>query len=420
MNWINHLTYKANIELRFDYGSNIEVIMPEYISSIMVHSDYDNNVLPVVYISLAVNASQYQNIFNYKSSAKFYLNIQVFNSNIATSIKKTIIDGYFGYIPSNLNPNYTNSLNTSDQTIDNSYRRIMLGLVSLDLSNALRKSFNGIYYNIDQTTLIGLALEGTKAVIERPLYNASFDSIIVPPLSTRYRMLEYIFKRSAFYNTNFRYFMDFEKSYLVSKEGNPVSDNSGNPSTILIAMKDISMAESYYDGIEIKNDAYYAYINPMNANFNYNIGTDKIANKIVAVNADRGTQMFGLDINNDPASETKLAFARSKNGAVDKNEIEGNNTTIDILKQHIDPSIFTPNKEINVLDHGNFIMSYKREFYKGIAGEFIISCNVGLRSVNKTQAYRDDTEYETNPAVSTSSRKSTTSSIVNTTRKAQR
>ena len=394
--------YTATVELAFDYNGIREDIDPEKIVYIMIEHDYENQVLPVIFISLSVNNDLYNKIVKYKESAKFYLNIKKSNKNSIASLSKKSISGSFNYIPSTSNPNFQEDLTDVGDFLDNSYKRIMIGLVSIELTNALRKSFNQVYNNIDQKTLIGLALEGTNCVIEQIPYNQEYSSILIPPISSRYQMLNFIFKKDNFYDTNFRYFMDFERSYLLSKRGDPIDAGDGQLSSVIVDIRSVTEEESYFDGIEIKNGAYYIYINPSNSNVTLNEGTEKVANQIVSIDDDSLVQQLNLDINNSQGSSTKQMFIRSDNAALYKNELETNTIITEIIKQHIDGSYFTPNRSILVNHYGEYskyngkyLMIYKREFYKCIAGEFVMSCNVGLKKIGNIQA-----------AQSTSSRKS--------------
>ena len=144
---MNRKSYSATIDLFFDYNNIREKIPSENIVYVLVESNYDNDVLPIIYISLSVDSNMYTKIIKYKSLAKFYLNIKKINKNSISSISKNAISGSFSYIPSTTNPNYTEDL--SNATSGDSYKRIMLGLVSIELTNTLRKSFNNIYNNIN-------------------------------------------------------------------------------------------------------------------------------------------------------------------------------------------------------------------------------------------------------------------------------
>lgn len=411
---MNRKSYSATIDLFFDYNNIREIIPSENIVYVLVESNYDNDVLPIIYISLSVDSNMYTKIIKYKSLAKFYLNIKKINKNSISSISKNAISGSFSYIPSTTNPNYTEDL--SNATSGDSYKRIMLGLVSIELTNTLRKSFNNIYNNINTDSLISLALEGTNYIAEKITYNTHYNSILVPPLTSRYRLLEFIFNSDPFYDTKFRYFMDFERSYLLSKSGNSVDSGDGQLSSIIVDIRSITENEAYYDGVEVKNDAYYVYINPINSNVTLEQGIEKVANQIVAVDEDK-IEIVDLDINKTEGSDTKQMFIRTDNVSVYKNELETNTIIVEIVKQHIDGSIFTPNKCISINNYGEYskyngkyIMIYKREFYKCVAGEFVMSCNVGLRRIGNL------INSKSTSATSSSAIKKSTSNNKNTSR----
>ena len=263
---------------------------------------------------------------------------------------------------------------------------------------------------------MSLALEGTNYIAEKITYNTHYNSILVPPLTSRYRLLEFIFNSDPFYDTKFRYFMDFERSYLLSKSGNSVDSGDGQLSSIIVDIRSITENEAYYDGVEVKNDAYYVYINPINSNVTLEQGIEKVANQIVAVDEDK-IEIVDLDINKTEGSDTKQMFIRTDNVSVYKNELETNTIIVEIVKQHIDGSIFTPNKCISINNYGEYskyngkyIMIYKREFYKCVAGEFVMSCNVGLRRIGNLN------NSKSTSATSSSAIKKSTSNNKNTSR----
>lgn len=381
--------FKATIDLAFDYNGQREKIPSDKIIYIMIEHDYENKVLPIIYISMSVNSTLYSKITKYKDSAKFYLKIDKQNVNSKSSLSKNSISGSFSYIPSDTNPNYSESLNT--QNTDTSYKKIMVGLISVELTNTLRQSFNGIYNNIDQNTLIGLATEGSKIVLEQLKYNKTYSSILIPPITSRYQMIKYIFDKDPFYDTYCRYFIDFDRSYLLSKVGNAVNAGDGQLNNIILDIRSTTANESYYEGIEIRDGAYYIYVNPANSNVTLNEGTEKVANQIVAVDED-GIQELNLKINNTAGSDIKQMFTRSDNAALIKNELELNTAIIELTKQNIDGSAFTPNKCITLSNYGDYkkydgkyLLMYKKEFYKCIAGEFMVSCNIGVKKIGNIQ-----------------------------------
>lgn len=414
---MNGKSYSATIDLFFDYNGLRERIPSENIVYLLIESDYDNQVLPIIYTTVSVDSNLYSKIIKYKRSARFYLNIKKINKSSNLSVYRDTISGYFSYIPSTTNPNYTEDLNVD---AGSSYKRIMIGLVSIELTNSLRKTFNNVYSDIYVNDLINIALEGTKCIRENITYNKFYKSILIPPMASRFKLLNFVFNSDPFYDTRFRYFMDFEKSYLLSNSGNYVDAGDGQFPSIIVDIRSILENEAYYEGIDIKNNAYYVYINPVNSNVIIDQGLEKVANQIVAVDEDEGVKITDLNINITDGSDTKQMFVRTDNIGILKGDIETNTVIVEIVKQNIDGYIFTPNKCIYINNfseyskyNGKYIMIYKKEFYKCVAGEFVVSCNIGLKRVgNLDDSSTSDIKINKSSAV----RKST-SNIKNTSRK---
>lgn len=412
----NRKAYNATAELAFEYNGQRTNIEQEKIAYILVEHDYDKQTLPIIYISLSANDVLYNNILNYKDSAKFYLKLSKTNKNSSVAITQDTLEGSFNYVTSSTNPNFREDLSKSDNTIlDSSFRRIMVGLVSIELTNSLRKSFNGVMKNIDQKTLLGKAIEGTNCVIENPTYNEQFDSIAIPPITSRFKFIEYIFSKNNFYDTNFRYFMDFKRSYLLSKCGNYIDAGDGDLSTVIIDVKEVTANEAYYDGMEIKSGAYYIYINPSESNVTLNQSTEKVANQIVSVDETAEMQKLNLTINTTEGSTDKQLYIRTDNAALYKNELEIDSIFLEVLKHNVDGTHFTPNKIIMVKNYGDYqkydgkyIISSKKEFYKCTAGEFYLSTTLKLRKIGnitpaKSESNSKSSGYGSNTATKTSS-----------------
>lgn len=420
----NRQMYKGKIELAFDNNGRREVIPSEKIIYIMIEHDYETRELPIIYITMSVNNSLYTSIIRYKDTAKFYLRIDKENVNSRSSLSKKSVSGLFNYIPSDVNPNYTETLNEPTSSLDNSYKKIMIGLISIDLINYLRKSFNGIYNNINQSTLISLALEGhKKMVIEKPSYDKIYESLLINPISSRKQMLDFIFNKDPFYDTMFRFFVDFDTVYLTSKRGDPIESGNGQLNNVNIDIKEITADESYYEGVAIKDGSYYINMHPSNSNVFLNQGTEKVANQIVAVDDDTAVQVLDLNINNTIGSQTKQMFIRSENATLYKNEMETDTVLIEVVKQNIDGSFFTPDKTINISNYGDYrryngryLLLNKKEFYKCVAGEFVISCVLSLKKIGNIEPINvvANTPVSKRTVVRSSARKTTTANSKNT------
>lgn len=386
--------FEGQVDLAFLYkGENAMKIETPKITFVMIEYKFENErILPVIYVTCNLDSNMHTKITASYESSKFKLTLKKKNALSKTSKAfSTVVSGTFNYITSNTNVNDTDKLNKKVESADTSYRSITIGLVSVEMTNKLRTSFNGIYKNTTQLDLIQkLALEGLNNVIFEPLKdNKKYENIMIPPLSTRYKLLEFLFNDSAFYNTNFEFFMDFKNTYLISKNGEAISPNG--PGLVVIDVQDATSVDSFDDGFKIQDGTYHICVSGSDINMIINEGTEKVSNQIVSFNDNNlNASTIGVSMNNSEESSTKKQFVRSDNGNILKNELETNSAMLDIVKQNLDSDIFTPNRSYYVSQYGNYnkydgtyILAYKREFYKlsEDADKFTVTCNVGLKRV---------------------------------------
>ena len=104
-------------------------------------------------------------------------------------------------------------------------------------------------------------------VTNRDWNNEKYDTIIIPPLSSRYKLLNFLFDRDPFYNTGFTFYMDFkDTAYLLSKNGKAVDAQDGKPTDVIIDILEIDDSDSFKEGFQLKNKAYRIAINSSDTN----------------------------------------------------------------------------------------------------------------------------------------------------------
>lgn len=416
----NNNTYRATIDLTFIHNNDEIKINSDKIVYVLIDSEFETNVLPVIYLSVSLNNDLCTKVEQYKDEAKFRLKIQIDSATSSTSIKKTILNGLFNYIPSNTNPNYNQNLNSGTLS-DDSFKRIMIGLVDSDMTDLLRVPFNGFYNDIDTETFFKIALNDIKStIIQKPTYNYHYDSILIPPVLSRYRLIEWLYNKDRFYDAEFRFFMDYNNCYLVENNGEPV-DEKDNIKNIILDIKEVTDDKSYKEGYNIKNNAYYIYMNSINTNINTDQGTDKLTNEIIAVDGETGiVTKSKLNINDSGNSSIKPIFIRASDSSLYKNKLEMNTAIIELMKQHIDGSIFTLDKSISIKNHsdysqynGKYVMAYKKEFFKSVAGEFVMSTVLGLRKVGNIEEKHKTSDISRSVATKKSSKRISSSNKLN-------
>ena len=385
--------YRGNIILEFQDVNNKRTTIPsEQIIYVMIENDYINRVLPVIYMSISVNNEIYNKIINQVDTSYFYLNISIRDALSHTPSNLESVKGLFRYISETTTGDFGYNLNkTNDSSTDTSFRTINIGLVSDEQTKLLRKSFNGIYKDINSSTLIALALENLNNVIVEPLENnIEYKQIIIPPKNSIYRFLEFLYNKDAFYNTPFRFFMDFNQTYLLSQKGSAINDSNNS---VIIEVVDVINNLSLKDGIEKINGAYYLYLNQIDAKFTSNQFIPQITDQIIAYDDNVDTTILNLKNNKGNNVDNKTTFVRTDYGNVVKNAIDSENNKLDILKADINGSIFTPDKQYsiiagsnNVKFNGKYILNYKRTFYRSVDGMYNIACNLGFSSISSNES----------------------------------
>ena len=409
--------YMKRITLAYVNGDEYTEINSNKVKYIMIEHSYEDKVMPIIYLGLAIENEMYKKITENKNTAKMYLRVQRYDAYSNTAVYRDDINDQFTYFLSSNTPSYTTDLNENDSA-DTDYRNIIIGMMDTRIMNTMRKTFSGIRHNTDLHTLIYTAVEDTKIVMRTPEFNKQYDTIVIPPLSSRKDMLDYIFNKDPFYSTKFLYFMDSDKSYLLDRSGDPVGCGDDNYNKVLIDIRSVSAEESYNEGVEIIKNSYYFYVNPANTNIMIDSATEKVANQVVAVDED-GTNIVDLDINTTTSTTTKQTFKRMEleDAIVYKNSVEESQVVIEIVKENIDSSIITPNKTYNVSNfegytdyNGRYLLLYKKEVITGSNDEFKSVTTFGIKKLSNIQ--RISTEHSTttasNSKVTTSTAKGTT------------
>lgn len=415
--------FKGEITLEFRYkesansGVQVKKIESERISYLMIEHMYENvHILPVIYICLNISSDMYTQVVGTTETSKFHLVVRKRNALSNTAVYRKVVDDEFSYVTSSNSANYADTLNTGSA---DSYKNIMIGLVSSGMSNQLRKTFNNVYNEVYTEDLIDIALKDLGTIVKAPLkHNSKFGAILIPPMSSRYKFLEYIREKSPFYDSNYTFYMDFDKTYLIPKNGQPIPDGA-KPTTANITIKNYTSEDAYKDGYTIVNGAYVMNINATDTNMVVNSSTSKVTNNMIGYSDYfKEAQNFKIDNNNTVDNTTKTNFVKSNNTAELRNELENNSVMVQLLKQNVDGDIFTPNMSFNVTNYGDYskydgryYLSFKRDFYYISENEeFIISTNIGLKMAGNEEVAKSIRNVYNMGSLRVGKRKTTTSS----------
>ncbi len=380
--------YKTEVDMKLILNNKETIIPSESIVSIIVDHDFEGKTMPVIYAKLVVNTTLYNQLVLNAEEGKIYLNTRIYDAHVQNSIRKNNIKGQFIYfIPKSAS--YIKELQSDKVNLDNSYNSVTIGMMKVELLNYNKQSYNGIYRNTDSANMLNMLTQGRPLSISPLSVNKKYNEFFMPPKSSRSTAIDYLFSVDPFYESKYNYFTDFDRSYITNYSPTRKDKKSNEMKTVVFDIRQITMTESYYEGMtkDLAKNCYLIYVNVADSNISVNNATDKNTNQIVGVDED-GVTITDLNLNKSKFSTTKQIFTRtdSTQTNVAKSEIESTGVLLSLTKQNIDASILTPDKIYLVNNYndyekynGKFVIMYKKEIIVKVDNSFTSTTVVGLR-----------------------------------------
>ena len=389
------LEYKYQIEVNWNDGSKLTPIPIEHIRSAMNYFDYDKLNMPILYLTVNTGKQLIDKIVLGKQNSTFMINIRKVSSNDNSLVEDYIKDEFLYFLVDDINyTDVTEYTPNDNKDRDDVFRRITFGCIKLDTVNKNKKLFNGVYRGVTNMGLVLWATEQLDNLIIEPMLSSNYDELIVPPIDTLAKLLNYLNERSAFYTTDYRYFLDYDKSYIMSSSGIGIPTRDDPINDIIISVCDPSQPSAYIQGVS-KDDQAKAYVVPVNANESrmyIDTVIEKSFNSLYGITGDGNTKELQLNLSNNKNSVVRNKYLRvpyENLGILDiiKNKMEIGNKFLTISKANMDCSILTMNKRYSIRNYdkysdidGDYIIASKKEVFVKEADDFINNVIVTSRS----------------------------------------
>lgn len=348
--------------------------------SIVIDYNYDVNNMPILYAILNLSTKLIDIIVKNKDTGVFILTIQkcIENSDMPDLWKDYISTTFLYFTTDDINKTDSRDYENSSEGREDIYKEITLGLLAQDLVNNNRRSVNGI---INCNSMMGAALYtiGTSRplVIETFENNAALKSVFLPPRNSIAKSLEYLNGLSTFYNTPYRYFMDYSVSYLLSSRGNKVPKKGDNVNTIMIVLKNDYDTESKLQGMATDETNGYCQVEIAATNVEVSDYKEKakLYTKLKFTDTDgKNSEFEVISKSNTSNFSSKAVHVRvpNDNTGLLTNAEKYSMFYMAVNKTDLDASVFTPNKEYQInADEvyegsgysGKFLLRRKRELY---------------------------------------------------------
>lgn len=392
----SELAYNYTIEMTFLNGKKEVNISSEAIKSLVISYDYMSQVnAPIVFAQVNFPIATYNKMQKNRKNGKVLLEIKKFNRNKSGSTKKVYIRKQLAYFFPN--GEYDDDSDDKDMKSDTAYRISYIGMIDPDIIDDNKRFINKLFKNTNPMTMIHYYTRKFKMIIEPFDYNKEQSIFYIPPITGVSSMIDFINNMASFYTTDYRYFRDFKRGYLLSNKGKGININDGTyPSVHINIEKQKDNDNANMVGF-IKDKDNECYLVEVNTN-QYTIDVDKLMdynfNQYIGVNYEGGMKKIELDVNpaNDSKVRPRMIRVFNKNTAFINNMANGvniNEATVTISKGDLDCSLIEPHKEFIIhfpksysSKNGKYILTSKKELFSPNEDDFCYVVNAGFRKVN--------------------------------------
>ena len=395
------MSFRYKIELIYlDIKNNyIKKITNDCLKSMIIDHNYDsNNCMPVIYLNLSLDKSFVDNIILNKNTNLFTLVLYKYDELADTILETECFRKKCVYfLPDDVSNTDSIDYNETniEQNIENTFRQINLGLICLDHINNNKRSLEIAAGNASVYDCAKYCTSHIPNMIIEPFsYNEHYNQIIMPTKDSVNKALKFLNNFRVFYSTPYRYYQDFNYTYIISSSGKAIRRKDEKYSSIIINIQDILAVDANDPGISINKErqSYEIVVNYINASVSDNTLVNKSKNKL------KGITSSGVDLktlkNNASYYTEKIESIRLNNdntNMLDNIEYDYNssNAFVSIIKSNLDTDIFSINKRytINHIEryqklNGEYLLSRKREIYIREDETFIMDSILNFRKID--------------------------------------
>ena len=287
------LKYEYYIDLYYncmDYKEP-KLIDQKNIKSLTIYKEYDKYNMPIATMNLHIDKKFADNIIKNSKTATMIMAVYKYQLDNNAAIKQLYFKHEFSYLTDD-DTNKTEDIDyaktdSKDEDREDVYRILKLGLISKKLVDRNLSPNNAtIYKSSMQNIIVDLLNIGEPLLIEPFTETELVEQLIIPPKESLSKTLDYLNTIRVFYNTGYRFFMDLDNIYLVSKSGKATLRNIDKYATIKFNLSDIGgKEEAILEGFrdDDKTKSYIVDIPTTDIKYGKDNITDKELNGFTAV-----------------------------------------------------------------------------------------------------------------------------------------
>ena len=191
--------YRYTADLRYILGKESFEIETSAIKTIAIDNDYIDKNMPMIFLTLGVYQSLANKMILNQDRGIFILDIKkcIYNSDMPGLYRNYISDKFVYFITGNIDTD-TSVEYKEDEPDENVI--VTLGLLSLDHVNKNKKTVNGIL-NGKLSSIMYYLTSHLPILIEPPKNNVQMEDMILPPMNSVAKSLDYLNSLHVFYTT---------------------------------------------------------------------------------------------------------------------------------------------------------------------------------------------------------------------------
>lgn len=288
-------------QLKYEYYIDLYYNHPDYkdknkidqknIKSLTIYKEYDKYNMPIATMNLHIDKKFADHIIKNSKTTTMTMMVYKYQLDNDAAIKQLYFKHEFSYLTDD-DTNKTEDIDyaktdSKEEDREDVYRILKLGLISKKLVDSNLSPNNATIYNSSmQNIIVDLLNVGEPLLIEPFTETEPVDQLIIPPKESLSKTLEYLNTVRVFYNTGYRFFMDLDNIYLVSKSGKATLRNLDKYETVKFNLSDIGAKEdAVLEGFrdDDKTNSYIIDVPTTDIKYGKDNITDKELNGFTAV-----------------------------------------------------------------------------------------------------------------------------------------
>ena len=230
--------YNATITLAFDEENPIE-IDNLHILGIVIDYDYSTKNFPLIYVTISIEKDLVAQLIEHQTSGTIIFSLRKFieNGDLPGLEVDYINDKFIYFMPNEASDTDEEDKISNPESVADITEIYTLGLISLDHINKSKRQLNSIIKKATKSAIVNYILQGHQLLMEPLQYNSIMQDMILPPMSSVSKALKYLNEIEVFYDTPYRFFMDFDITYLLSSSGELVKRKGSAYNDVIITVK---------------------------------------------------------------------------------------------------------------------------------------------------------------------------------------